>query len=120
MTEKHFTCTVCPKGCDLKIVFDENNISDETCAVTGHTCKRGEVYAKNELISPKRTITSTVATKYGMLPVKSSAPIPKDKMFEAMEIINSVYLDRKVCVGDIIIKDFISAGINLVSCATVN
>ena len=47
-------CIVCPKGCHLTV--DESN----GYAVSGHSCPRGEAYGKAELISPTRTVTSTV------------------------------------------------------------
>ena len=73
---KELTCIICPRGCHL-VVDDELN-------VTGNTCPRGAVYAKQELTHPTRTLTSTVRIESEIevsLPVKSDKPLPKEKIF---------------------------------------
>ncbi len=52
---KELICIVCPRGCHLTV--DENN----GYAVTGNSCKRGEIYGKAEVTNPVRVVTSTVA-----------------------------------------------------------
>ncbi|MBR4723815.1 MAG: DUF1667 domain-containing protein, partial [Clostridia bacterium] len=54
--KRNLTCIVCPMGCSIDVEFENG----EVLSVTGNTCKRGAEYAKNECISPVRTITSTV------------------------------------------------------------
>ena len=41
---KNLICIVCPKGCHLTI--------DENMNVSGNSCKRGEISAKNEVTHP--------------------------------------------------------------------
>ena len=121
--KKTFTCVVCPIGCELTVEYDENNHSADSIKVTGNTCPRGEKYAKTEIVSPERTLTSTVRTNSDilpMLPVKTSSPIPKDKLFEAMAVLNKVTVSVPVKTGDVIISDFITEGINLVACRSVS
>ena len=80
---KNLICIVCPRGCHLTI--------DENMNVSGNTCKRGEVYARNEVTHPTRMITSTVRIIGGeleRLPVATSAPIPKEDIFKVMAEIN--------------------------------
>ena len=86
--EKKFTCVVCPIGCELCIEYDEKTMNPETFKVSGNTCPRGANYAKTEIISPERTLTSTVRSnskEISMIPVKTSAPIPKGKLFEFLK-----------------------------------
>lgn len=119
--EKNFTCVVCPIGCALHAEYDEGNPS--SCRVTGNSCPRGEKYAKNEIVSPERTLTGTVKIRsewLPMLPVKTSAPIPKDLMFEAMRILRGLSLDAPVKQGDVVYRDFLKPGIDLVACRTVD
>lgn len=74
MAKKTLICIVCPRGCHLEV--------DENFNVTGNFCKRGIAYAKEELTTPTRTLTSTVIIRGGVIPrlsVKTSAPIPKEK-----------------------------------------
>lgn len=100
---KEFTCIVCPNGCRLTVSGEGKKL-----AVTGAMCKRGEASGKNEVLSPKRSITSTVATAFEdfpLLPVKTAGELPKDKIFEAMAKINKVTVRKRLRVGDVIIKD---------------
>lgn len=120
--EKKFTCVVCPIGCELSISYDENDMSPEKCTVTGNSCPRGEKYAKSEIIHPERTLTSTVKTNskvLPMLPVKTSVPIPKDKMFEAMQLLNTITVSVPVKSGDTVYRDFVVQGTNLTACRTI-
>ncbi len=100
--KRELTCIVCPIGCSLEVELTDGKVTD----VKGNTCPRGKVYAENECTNPKRTITTTVKCTNGeVIPVKTSEPIAKDKIFEAMKIINSAVATTPVEVGDIIIDD---------------
>ena len=105
--KRELTCIVCPVGCSLTA-----EIKDGEVQVRGNTCPRGEKYAKSEIISPMRTITTTVRCKSGeILPVKTDKPIPKEKMFEAMKIINRAHPTLTIALGDIIIEDVFGSNV---------
>ena len=109
---KELICIVCPKGCHLTV--DEEN----GYAVSGNNCPRGEEYGKNEVIAPKRTITSTVKVSGGLyprLPVKTDKPIPKELIFEAMKLLDAVELTAPVKVGDVVIENGLGTGANFVA-----
>lgn len=113
---KELICITCPKGCHLKI--DEDN----DYAVTGNACPRGAEYGKNELKNPKRVITSTVKTnsaEYCRCPVKTNGAIPKDKMFEIMEMLDDVELKTPIHTGDIVIKNLFDTGVDIVACKEI-
>ena len=100
--KRELTCIVCPIGCSLTAELEDGKIKD----VKGNTCPRGKVYAENECIAPKRTITTTVKCQNGeILSVKTEIPIPKEKMFEAMGIINKARPCLPISVGNVIIED---------------
>ena len=100
--KRELTCIVCPVGCSLTVDFSDGKVTE----VTGNTCPRGKVYAENECISPVRTITTTVRCSSGeILPVKTETPIPKEKIFDAMKIINNVHPRLPISVGDVIIEN---------------
>ena len=109
---KELICIVCPKGCHLKV--DEEN----GYAVSGNNCPRGEEYGKNEVIAPKRTITSTVKVSGGLyprLPVKTDKPIPKELIFEAMKLLDEVELKAPVNVGDVVIENVLGTGASFIA-----
>ena len=107
---KELTCIICPRGCHLVV--------DENLNVTGNNCPRGAIYAKNELTHPTRTLTSTVrviSETEVALPVKSSNPLPKEKIFEAMEVINKTVVKAPIKIGDIVVKNIFGLDINIVA-----
>ena len=56
--------------------------------------------------NPERTVTSTIKCEDGqVVSVKTDRPIPKEKMAEAMKIINEASPDLPISVGDVIIED---------------
>ena len=121
MTTKELTCVVCPAGCKITVTLDdENKITD----ITGQTCVRGKNYAASEITNPVRTLTSTVIieTSAGkkMLPVRSDKPIPKGKLLDSMKIVRGTGVKVPVKTGDVIIKDFIENGTNLIACKDFN
>ncbi len=117
---RQMTCIVCPMGCALTVTYEINTLGTPCdVAVTGNTCKRGTNYATEELVSPCRTLTTTVRTaddSRELLSVKTSAPIPKDKLFAAMERANAVVAHLPVRAGDVLVRDFITPGVNLITC----
>ena len=106
--KKTLTCIACPLGCTLFVELENKNvISDE-----GNTCPRGKEYAITECTHPVRTVTTTMKCENGdLVSVKTSAPIPKDKMLEAMKIINRAEAKLPIKVGDILIKDLFGSNV---------
>lgn len=111
---KELICVACPLGCGLTVELE----NDEIVSVTGNTCPRGKAYAVTELTNPTRMLTTTVKVKGGrlpMVPIRTSAPIPKGKMFDIMKEINKVEIDAPVKVGQVIIEDVLSTGIDVIA-----
>jgi CxxC motif-containing protein len=116
MNIKIITCVTCPVGCEMTIESEDKKL----ISVSGHTCKKGEQYASDEITNPRRVLTSTVtvdfkSAKLKLMPVKTDKPIAKDKIFEAMKKINKIKIDMPVKMGDILCSDFTESGINLVA-----
>ena len=112
--ERILTCIVCPKGCELHVTIDDGKVK----SVVGYSCKRGIAYAEAECIHPKRTVTSTVRTESGsVLAVKTSAPIPKELVFQAMREINAAIAKNDTLIGDVIIPDLLGTEISVVATA---
>ena len=104
--KRELTCIICPRGCQMLV-----DIGAEI-TVSGNLCPRGKTYAINECTNPQRTVTSTVRTSDGgVVAVKTDSTIPKEKMMECMEIINSVIVELPVRVGDVIVDDVFGANV---------
>ncbi len=107
---RELVCIVCPRGCALSVELDGKEVS----SVTGNICPRGKKYAINECTHPMRTVTSTVKTSDGgVVAVKTDGTIPKEKMFECMEILSSVTAAVPVHIGDVIVENVF--GVNIVA-----
>ena len=109
---KEMTCIVCPNGCLLMVEEIEDKVM-----VTGNKCKRGEEFAVTELTNPMRTICSTVRTIFPevpVLPVRVSKEIPKDKIFEVMEVINQVVIKTPVTLGDVIVEHVLGLDVDII------
>lgn len=109
---KELICIVCPKGCRLRV--DEN----DGYKVTGNTCPRGEEYGKIELTNPTRTITSTVAVRgaaHPRCPVKTTKPIPKGLIFEAMQTLDGLELTAPVALGQVAVANVCGTGADFVT-----
>ena len=114
MTE--LICIVCPNGCHLQV--DEKN----GCQVTGNACPRGEEYGKAELLHPTRVLTGTVRLNGASLrrcPVKTKAPIPKEKLLEAAQALCGVDASAPVRVGDVVLSDVCGTGVDVVATRSI-
>ena len=112
--KKNLICVSCPLGCPIEVEIENGKV----VAVTGNTCKRGDAYARAEITNPVRSLTTSVKVENGIhpvVPVKSSGPVPKDKMFECMNIINSVTVKAPVKIGDVVIENILELGVDIVA-----
>ena len=112
--KKSLICVSCPLGCPIEVEIENGEVT----AVTGNTCKRGDAYARAEITNPVRSLTSSVKVENGMyavVPVKSSAPVPKDKMFDCMKEINAVTVKAPVKIGDVVIENILGLGVDIVA-----
>ena len=106
-------CINCPMGCQLKVDdSDLNNIK-----VSGNTCKRGETYGINEVLHPKRMVTSVVkvSNRCEVLSVKTKEAIPKELIFKALDVLKDVNVKAPIHIGDIVVKDILSTGVDIIA-----
>ena len=110
---KDIRCIVCPTGCLVHV----ENINGELI-IEGHSCKRGEEYAKEEFIAPKRILTTTIRVENGFLPlipVRSDLPIPKEKLRETLKEIAKIKVKAPIKMGDIVIKKVLGLDANIIA-----
>lgn len=103
-------CIVCPKGCHVQVEGDH---------VKGAGCERGQAYAVQESTCPARIITSTVCVCGGAhprIPVKTDREIPKEMIFQSMQLLNGITLNAPVHRGDIVVKNVCGTNANWIIC----
>ena len=113
---KKLTCINCPLGCSLLVEVDGN----EVISVKGNTCPRGEEYGRNEVINPKRVVTSSVYVTNGernVVSVKTKEAIAKDKIFDCVEAMKELKVEAPVSIGDVIAEDIAGTGVELIATA---
>ena len=107
------TCIMCPMGCALTIT--ENN---GVITVTGNTCPRGAKYGASEYTDPRRMVTTLVKVRGGgVLSVKTSAPIRKALVPEALKAAAGVLVDHSVRAGDVVLADVAGSNENYIATA---
>lgn len=114
MEQKSLTCIGCPLGCQIAVEVEKG----EVISVTGNTCKRGDDYARKEVISPSRIVTSTVRVKDGNAPtvsVKTKSDIPKDKIFDCVKALKEVMVQAPIAIGDVIVENVAGTGVDIVA-----
>ena len=115
---KAFDCIVCPMSCYIEV--EVNN--DEILFVKGNTCPRGDQFVRSELHCPMRMLTTTVKIHnaiHPLLPVISSTNIPKEKIFDIMNICNTLEVQAPVQVGDVLYKNIADTGADILASRTM-
>ena len=116
--EKEITCIVCPIGCKILVRTDRAKFE----VLKGNKCKKGIEYARNEALDPRRMLTTSVLVKNGDWPlvsVKSSQPIPKEKLFLVLLEIKTAKVEAPVASGQIVLKNILDTDIDILSTKTV-
>ena len=81
MEKKKLICVECPVGCEIEVEMD----GKEILSIKGNSCPRGKKYAQDEVIAPRRVVTTTVRAKGGkIVPVKTDKGVLKDEIFAVM------------------------------------
>ena len=115
---KELICINCPMGCHLSVDdSDKSNI-----IVTGNTCPRGKTYGINEVLHPLRMVTSSVRVKNGInkvVSIKTKEPIPKELVFEALNVLKDIECEAPVHIGDIIVKNVLNTNIDIIATSNV-
>lgn len=113
------TCVICPKGCSISVNWSEENGEKVIEDIKGNSCRRGWTYASSEVVHPVRVLSSTVRIRnsdLNLLPVRSRSPLPKEVLPDAMKTIKNTVVEGPVRMGDVIISDIASTGIDMIAC----
>lgn len=123
---REMICIACPIGCRLKV-----NQAGEEIQVSGNKCKRGEIYAREECLAPKRMVTTTCRVRYqkngeitaqGFLqrvPVRSSEAVPVEHIPALLEELHRMDIAAPLPRGSVIIENIAGTGIQIISSHSV-
>jgi CxxC motif-containing protein len=112
--DKEITCIVCPIGCKILVKTDGTTVN----ILKGYKCKQGVEYARNEALDPRRVLTTSILVDGGAWPlvsVKSSRPVPKEKLFAVLKEIRKMRVKAPVESGQVLIKNVADTDIDIVA-----
>ena len=112
--KKEMICISCPLGCPLTVDYTQKTLK----SISGNRCKLGLDYAEKESFNPERTLTTTVRIKNGHLPlvsVRTSKPIPKNRIFDAMNLLAKVEIEAPITIGEKIIQNLFDTNASVVA-----
>ncbi|MGV8146731.1 MAG: DUF1667 domain-containing protein [Alkaliphilus sp.] len=117
---REIICITCPVGCKLKVELKTQKKCgpEDKLIIEGNLCEKGIEFAKNEITNPKRVICSTVRTTFKelpRLPVRTDGEISKELIFALMKEINMVVVAYPVECGDVVLKNALNTGINIIA-----
>lgn len=101
-------------SCQITVGLENGEIS----SIEGYSCQRGKAYAAQEVTDPRRMLTTTVRINNAvlpLLPVVSAESLPKGKIKDCADFCSTVIVDAPVKKGDIIIKDILGLGVDVVA-----
>ncbi len=114
---KEMICVSCPIGCSLKVEIGQDG---SVTNVEGNQCNRGHTYAINEITRPMRMLTTTIAVeggKYPLVALRSAQPLPKELLLQSMKLVNTTKVKAPVKLGDVLIKNILKTGVDLIATA---
>ena len=93
---REFTCIICPNGCEISADYEiQADQSVVIRSLEGATCKRVAEYVKQE------------GGELPLASVRLTAPIPKARIFDAMDEIKKCRLKAPVKAGTVVIKGIV-------------
>ena len=121
------TCIECPLGCEMTVEVSGGGTEGagrgdtgkgREIRVSGNRCARGKKYAVQEVVDPRRVLTTTVFVEGGMrplLPVMSSEAIPRGMVMDCIREISKIKVKAPVNYGDVIVKNVCGTGVDIVA-----
>lgn len=116
--ERIITCIVCPVGCEAKVTIE----GGKAVKAEGLACSRGEEYVFGEVEAPMRDFFSIVGIEGGVAPVcpvRSTKPIPKDRIMDCSRELAELTVAAPVRIGDMVMHNVLGLGVDLVATRSI-
>lgn len=96
-------CILCPRGCTLK-----------------YECKKGKEFAKEASFQRERVLVTTMECEGGVrVPVRSTKPLPKEMLKDAIEYLHKRRLALPIKKGDVIVKNILSLSVDIIATRSI-
>lgn len=118
MNEREIVCVSCPVGCRIKVRIENGQLE----RLEGNRCPRGEEYARQEALEPRRVLPTSVKVVGGTAPlvsVRTDRPVPKERLEELMAEIKRLAVEAPVEIGQVIARDLLGTGSHLIATRSV-
>ena len=115
---RELRCIVCPIGCMVRIELAKGKVRK----ISGNQCIRGREYAEEECLDPKRMVCSSIKVTGGTWPlvsIRTSEPVPKDKIFHVMEEVRNARVKAPVTAGDVLIHNIATTNVDIIATKSV-
>jgi len=110
---KQITCIICPIGCRISIDAAEGGY-----VFSGNKCAKGKDFAKTEMTSPVRSLTTTVRTAFPntpVLPVRTNKEVPKEKIKEIISELSGIIITEKIGIGETVAANILGTGCDIIA-----
>jgi len=110
---KQITCITCPIGCRITI-----DVANGEYSFSGNKCTRGLEFAKNEMTSPVRSLTTTVRTSFPQMPVlsvRTNGEVPKEKIKEIIRELSKIVITEKIGIGETVAANILGTGCDIIA-----
>ncbi len=113
ISAERLTCINCPFGCLLEVEVENGKVG----AVRGNRCAKGIAYAREEIANPVRVLTTTIpiaGAAVAAAPVKSSLPVPKNKLAACISVLQQYSLNAPVHRGQVVVHNILGTQADIV------
>ncbi len=111
-------CIVCPRGCHLQYQYQ-----GEELIITNNGCGRGPEYLKQELVLPKRMLTTTVKVSGGeipVVPVYASEYVAKADIDQFLQYLKTIELQAPITSNTEIVTSINGKEVHIFTSRDVN
>ncbi len=116
---KKFTCIICPNSCDIEAEINENSISH----IDGNKCPKGKEYVESEVKNPLRNFATSVSVSDGdfsICSVRLTKPIPKSRIFDAVNEIKKIRASAPIKVGQKLYENLLNLDTDVIATRKIN
>ena len=111
---RNLICIGCPMGCPLAVTLEDGAV----IGVAGNTCKRGDAYARREVVNPTRVLTTTIPVvggSHATVPVKTDGEVPKALLLDCVRAVRSLCVSAPLKAGQVVCPDLMGTGVPLIA-----